>query len=139
METIRKAIQKERDMSRILRSRCRLCSFWNSLNSVMLNLGVVILVIGVVSCTNKTVNDQEGETRMTTKTIEEVLKEHTEELMSLPGVVGTAQGICNDKPCIKVYVVEKTPELDQKIPDILEGYPVVMEESGEIRALPKDR
>lgn len=97
------------------------------------------MVIGVVSCTNKTVNDQEGETRMTTKTIEEVLKEHTEELMSLPGVVGTAQGICNDKPCIKVYVVEKTPELDQKIPDILEGYPVVMEESGEIRALPKDR
>lgn len=139
MEIIRKSIQKEKVVSKILRSRCRLCSFWNSLNSVMWNLGVVILVIGVISCTNKTVNDQEGETRMTTRTIEEVLKEHTEELMSLPGVVGTAQGICNDKPCIKVYVVEKTPELEQKIPDILEGYPVVMEESGGIRALPKDR
>ncbi len=74
---------------------------------------------------------------MTEKTIEEVLKEHTEELMSLPGVVGTAQGLCNDKPCIKVYVIEKTPELAQKIPDIIEGYQVVVEETGEIRALPK--
>ncbi|WP_203415322.1 hypothetical protein [Candidatus Scalindua japonica] len=101
----------------------------------MLNIGVVFLIVGVSSCINKTVNDQEGKKQMTTKAIELVLKEHTDGLMSLPGVVGTAQSICNDKPCIKVYVVEKTPELDQKIPDILEGYPVVMEESGEIRAL----
>ncbi len=76
---------------------------------------------------------------MTTKTIEEVLEEHTNELMSLPGVVGTAQGICNGEPCIKVYIGEKTSELDQKIPVTLEGYPVVTEESGGIRALPKDR
>ncbi len=74
---------------------------------------------------------------MSAKTIEEVLKEHTEELMSIPGVVGIGQGLCNDKPCIKVFVIEKTPELAQKIPDILEGYQVIIEETGEIRALPK--
>lgn len=76
---------------------------------------------------------------MPAKTIEEVLKEHTKELMSVPGVVGTALGLCDDTPCIKVYVVKKTSELDQKIPDILEGYPVMIEETGEIRALPENQ
>ena len=53
-------------------------------------------------------------------------------------MVGTAIGICNGMPCIKVYVVKKTPELDRKIPDILEGYPVMTEETGEFRRLPEN-
>ena len=57
---------------------------------------------------------------MPERTIQEVQKEHNNELMAVPGVVGTAIGICNGMPCIKVYVVKKTPELDRKIPDILE-------------------
>lgn len=73
------------------------------------------------------------------KKIEQVLKEHTDELMSIPGVVGTAIGLCDERPCIKVYVVKKTPEIDQKIPDSLEGYPVMTEESGEFRKLIEDR
>jgi len=71
------------------------------------------------------------------KTIQEVQKEHTNELMAVPGVVGTAIGACDEKPCIKVYVVKKTPELDRKIPDTLEGYPVMTEETGEFRRLPE--
>lgn len=59
--------------------------------------------------------------------------------MSLPGVVGTAQGRCDNKPCIKIYVIKRTPELDEKIPDILEGYPVIIEETGEIKALPENQ
>lgn len=70
--------------------------------------------------------------------VEEVLKAHTALLMGLPGVVGTAQGLCDGKPCIKVYVIRKTPELDRKIPGNLEGYPVVIEETGEIKALSKE-
>ncbi len=71
------------------------------------------------------------------KKIEEALKEYTPELMSTPGVVGTAQGLCDGQPCIKVFAVEKTPELEQEIPHTLEGYPVVIEETGRFRALPK--
>ena len=74
---------------------------------------------------------------MTVKTIVEVIKEHTEELMSIPGVVGIGKGLCNDKPCIKVLVIEPTLELAQKIPDNLQGYQVMIEDTGEIRALPK--
>ncbi len=57
--------------------------------------------------------------------------------MSVSGVVGTGQGLCDDKPCIKIFVVKETPEMEQKIPRMLEGYPVVIEETGEIRAFPK--
>lgn len=74
---------------------------------------------------------------MVAKAIDEVLREHVKALMSIPGVVGAGQGLCEGKPCIKVYVIEKTPEMEQKIPDILDGYPVMVEETGPIKALPK--
>ena len=48
---------------------------------------------------------------MPAKTIEEALRDHTDSLMSLPGVVGTGQGLCDGQPCIKVFIVKKTPEL----------------------------
>jgi len=80
----------------------------------------------------------QGENSMTSKTIAEALKLHTERLMSLPGVAGVAQGLCDERPCIKVYVLKKTPELDKKIPRTLEGYELVVEETGEIRALPEN-
>lgn len=76
---------------------------------------------------------------MKRKPFKEVLKEYTNILMSIEGVTGTAQSICNGKPCIKVYILEKTPKLEKKIPATLEGYSVVIEETGEIRALPENQ
>lgn len=93
----------------------------------------------MIACTNKKINDSQEKNKMTTKAIEDVLKEHTKELMSIPGVVGTAQGLCNGKPCIKVFIEGKTPGLDKKIPDVLEGYKIEVEETGEIRALPENQ
>lgn len=75
---------------------------------------------------------------MPKKSIDVVLKEHTDELMSVSGVVGTAQSLCDDKPCIKVYVLELTPALKKKIPKNIEGYKVDIEVTGEIRALPQN-
>ena len=72
---------------------------------------------------------------MTGMPIEEVLKQHTDQLMSFPGVVGIAIGESESKPCIKVLVVKKTAELSNKIPSNLEGFPVVVEETGTIRAI----
>ncbi|MFC2041076.1 hypothetical protein ACFLTY_01990 [Chloroflexota bacterium] len=72
---------------------------------------------------------------MPKKTIEELLRERADGLMSIPGVVGTAQGQCSGKPCIKVFVVKKTPELLKKIPSAIEGYTVTVQETGVIRAL----
>lgn len=71
--------------------------------------------------------------------IEEALKAHTPELMSLPGVTGTAQGLCEGRPCVKVLVVEKTPELERAIREILKGVPLLVEETGRIRARPRSQ
>lgn len=73
---------------------------------------------------------------MTPPSIEQVLNRHAPRLLAIPGVEGVAQGQCGHRPCLRVFVRHRTPELQQKIPAALEGYPVVIEETGEIRALP---
>jgi hypothetical protein len=70
-------------------------------------------------------------------TIESVLKIHSDSIMAVSGVVGTAIGEDAGKPCIKVYVVKKSAEIETRIPRSIEGYPVVIEETGEIRAQEK--
>lgn len=105
----------------------------------VLSLSLVILFIFSISCASEKFDIRAEGNPMPAKAIDEVLKEHSSAIMSTPGVVGTAQGLCDDKPCIKVYVIKETPELEQKIPRILEGYPVMIEETGEIRALPKSK
>ena len=64
-----------------------------------------------------------------------VLAKHAQTLVSLPGVVGVAEGETGGRPCITVYVVEKTPRLERQVPTELEGWPVVVRESGEFRAI----
>ncbi len=76
-----------------------------------------------------------GESNLTGKPIEQVLREQTDHLMSIPGVVGTAIGQCDGSPCLKVLVVKKTPELQKRIPSTLENWKVEIEETGVIRPL----
>jgi len=66
--------------------------------------------------------------------IEDVQKAHTDAWMRIPGVVGTAIGLCGDTPCIKVLVVQSTDALHKAIPDSLQGYRVIIEETGVVRA-----
>jgi len=72
---------------------------------------------------------------MQEKPIESVLNEYSSILMELPGVVGIAQGEYNGEPCIKVFAAKKSPELLEQIPELLGGYRVIVEETGEFRAL----
>lgn len=71
---------------------------------------------------------------MPKKPIADVLRAHSRQLLSLPGVVGVGEGRCEEAPCILVLVVEKTPALEKKIADLLVGYPVDVVESSEILA-----
>lgn len=97
-------------------------------------VGLFWLLNATATCSQQAVN-QPNEIFMPEKTIETVLKEHTDNLMAIPGVVGTAQGLCSGKPCVKVYVVKKTSELVKQIPAILDGYAVEIQVTGEIKAL----
>ena len=77
----------------------------------------------------------QGETKIPKKSIQQVLHEHSPELMKIPGVVGTAQSLCDGEPCIMVMVAACTAALEQKIPKRLEGYRVWIRVTGEFRAL----
>ena len=93
---------------------------------------VAIIVLSIIvfsSCKS------EKEVTVSSKPIEKVLSEHTDRLMTIPGVVGTAQGLCEGKPCIKVLVNRKTPDLEKRVPKTLEGWDVVIEVVGDVKAL----
>ena len=73
------------------------------------------------------------------KTIQDVLQEHTDEWMAIPGVIGLAVGDCEGEACIKVLVIETSPEVTEKIPSSAGGFPVALQRTGEIRALDTTR
>ena len=72
---------------------------------------------------------------MAARSIEDVLLAYTPRLLTLRGVVGTAQGEEAGRPLILVFVVEDTEALRASIPGQIEGYPVRIQETGEIRPL----
>jgi hypothetical protein len=77
------------------------------------------------------------ETPMSRTPIAQVLAAHTPDLMRVPGVVGTYEGRDRDgAPCVVVMAARITPELRNAIPRTLEGWPVRIEETGELHAMP---
>ena len=69
---------------------------------------------------------------MAAKSIDEVLAAHTDSLMKLPGVVGTAIGLCDGERCINVLLADSSTATKRRIPSHLEGYRVVAVVSGTI-------
>jgi hypothetical protein len=69
--------------------------------------------------------------------INAVLADHDKHLMAIPNVVGVYVAVLADgkTPCLKVMLARKSPETERAIPRLLEGYPVVVEVTGEIRPL----
>jgi hypothetical protein len=74
------------------------------------------------------------ETLMPQPTIAEVLRDVTDRVMSIPGVMGTAEGRCGGRPCIKIFVAKTTDEMRREIPSVVGGYLIAIEETGEFRA-----
>ncbi len=63
-------------------------------------------------------------------------EELTKMVMALPGVTGTAVGLCGDTVCIKVYLARRDETLMEQIPETFQGFKVDVEVIGEIR--PRD-
>jgi hypothetical protein len=78
-------------------------------------------------------NDGEEGMEQEPPTIEEVQERHTPEWMELPGVVGTGIGLCDDEPCIRVFLAAPSPEAEEAIPEEVEGYPVEVVVTGAFR------
>jgi hypothetical protein len=92
---------------------------------------------GVMACANDAEANRDGETAMSSEAVGKALERHNDELMSLPGVVGTGQGLCDNEPCIKVFVTKHSPDLEEQVKAILEGYPMVIQETGHFRKRPE--
>jgi len=100
-------------------------------------LTVVLLSIACSAAMRSPVNQTGQQESMTRKDINAVLRDHDKELLAIPGVVGVYVGLLPDDktPCLKVMVVKETEDLKRRIPNSIEGYPVLIEESGVIRPL----
>lgn len=94
-----------------------------------------LALLGVMCCAPHSASGQAVENRMAKATIQDVLRKNTDFLLSIPGVKGVAIGESDGKPCILVLVVSKNGEGVAKIPSQLEGFPVVVEETGTIHPL----
>ena len=65
-------------------------------------------------------------------TIEAAHAALTRALIDRPGVTGVGLGVCDGNPCLKVYVVRSDAEVIAEVAETFEGYPVVVEISGDI-------
>lgn len=71
--------------------------------------------------------------------IEAVQQAYTEVWMAIPGVVGTAIGRQAGEPCIVVMTAADADRVREQIPTSVEGYRVVIQHTGEFRALDDSR
>jgi hypothetical protein len=69
-----------------------------------------------------------------TRTVADVLRAHTVQLMKIPGVVGTGEGEVHGEPAVMVLVSRRTAEVNSQVPHRLEGYPVQVKVVGDVRA-----
>ena len=102
---------------------------------VLLNICAISAAGILAGCSYTGPGGLEKGQSMSERTIEQVQEEHTDDWMAIPGVEGTAIGLFEDKPCIKVFSSRKAEELRGKIPSAVKGYPVIIEETGVFRAL----
>ena len=101
---------------------------------VLCAAGVFVLVGAFGGCVSKP-EVKQGKGRRMSPRIDQVLQTHRDEWLSIPGVVGTAIGQRRGKPCIRVLVARRTKEIATRIPGKVDGYPVLVEETGPLRGL----
>ena len=98
-------------------------------------LSALILVLNsIVICPR---NMAQSTSPRPNRDINVVLAAHDQELLAIPDVVGVYVGTMQDGEtlCLAVMLARKNAESEQKIPRMIEGYPVVTEVSGNVRAL----
>ena len=93
---------------------------------------IFALALAAGRCTARTRSEPQTE-RGPLVSIDTVLARHTDEWLAIPGVVGAGLGRCGDARCITVFVVERNEEIERRIPSSVEGHPVSIVVSGEVR------
>jgi hypothetical protein len=101
--------------------------------SVCLTAALVIVCVAVMlACVRKkdTVTINAGN-----RSVEQVFDTHRDSLLSIPGVVGAGIAKSDGKPCIVIMVKEKSQYAEGQIPKELDGYKVIVQETGELKTI----
>ena len=95
---------------------------------------LVVAIVLVLACSQSMAQNSSASPK---RDVNAVLAAHDKELLALPDVVGVYVGVLEDgrTACLKVMLARKNPETERKIPHLLEGYPVIVEVTGEIRPM----
>ncbi len=67
-------------------------------------------------------------------TIQQVKEKYQTELMVLPGVVSVGIGLSEGETVIKIGLDGRHPDTEKALPKALEGYRVVSQDTGTIKA-----
>lgn len=93
----------------------------------------VLLLAGAAACGAGAGSPEQEVDSVPSRPIEEVHAAHSDSLMALPGIVGTAIGLCDGTPCIHVYLADSSAATRAQVPERLEGYEVQTQVTGMIR------
>ena len=111
-------------------------SAFNSLVKSMIAGAFVGLTLTSIGCERQAQDATQTQKAQPVKSIDDVIKVYADSMLAIPGVVGLYHGLDESgKSCLKVMVVKKTPELEKKIPKQIEGFPVEIDETGEIKPM----
>jgi hypothetical protein len=101
--------------------------------SAFLTVAMVIVIIGgMLACVRKKDTSTINETN---RSVEQVFDSHRDSLLSIPGVVGAGIAKLDGKPCIMLMVKEKSQYVEGQIPKEIDGYRVIVHETGELKAM----
>ncbi len=101
--------------------------------TTLIILGIIAFIAILAGCIKK--RDGQTESEMKGRSIEQVFDSHRDTLLSIPGVIGAGIAKLDDKPSIMVMVIKKTPDMDKQIPRELDGYSVIIQETGPFKAM----
>lgn len=98
----------------------------------MVRLALIVMLL-VVSCRSGSLSMEPGKD-VQNRPIEDVLAEKSSEWMKIEGVVGVGQGEREGKPCLLVLVSRPLGDYADVLPESVDGYAVITEETDPIRA-----
>jgi hypothetical protein len=104
------------------------------MNKLFAALLFCIFIFGVIGCVDKSIEESGTQNDMSSKSIEQVLGENTGRWLKMDLVVGVAIGMLDDKPCIRILVASDAEKVRKQVPENVEGYPVIVEVTGSIKA-----
>ena len=88
----------------------------------------------VLAATGQAYSFSADSTKHHKMTVDEVLTKYNDTWLAIPGVTGTGEGKSAGKPCIMIFTVGDPAPVKKKIPKKVEGYSVVFEKTGEMKA-----